>query len=61
MRKLYPAVLVLLLLSPGLAQVGATKSNAVAFSTKGAFLALSVADLKASTGWYTEKLGLTVV
>src|SRR5215813_13157031 len=61
MRKLYLAVLVLLLLSPGLAQVGAAKSNAVAFSTKGAFFALSVADLKASTGWYTEKFGLTVV
>lgn len=28
--------------------------------TKGAFLALSVADIKASTKWYEEKLGLKV-
>ena len=30
------------------------------FSTRGAFFALSVADLDASTRWYQEKLGLTV-
>lgn len=30
-------------------------------SVSGAFFALSVPDLKASTGWYTEKLGLRVV
>jgi catechol 2,3-dioxygenase-like lactoylglutathione lyase family enzyme len=29
--------------------------------TKGAFFALSVADVKASTAWYVEKLGLAVV
>ena len=31
------------------------------FETRGAFFALSVADLDASTRWYTEKLGLAVV
>jgi catechol 2,3-dioxygenase-like lactoylglutathione lyase family enzyme len=31
------------------------------FTTRGAFVALSVADLEASTKWYSEKLGLTVV
>lgn len=31
------------------------------FTTRGAFVALSVPDLEASTKWYSEKLGLTVV
>ena len=31
------------------------------FTAKGAFLALSVADLDASTKWHAEKFGLTVV
>ena len=31
------------------------------FETRGAFFALSVADLDASTRWYSEKLGLSVV
>jgi catechol 2,3-dioxygenase-like lactoylglutathione lyase family enzyme len=31
------------------------------FETRGAFFALSVADLDASARWYAEKLGLTVV
>jgi lactoylglutathione lyase/glyoxylase I family protein len=31
------------------------------FETRGAFFALSVADLEASTRWYSEKLGLSVV
>lgn len=30
-------------------------------STRGAFFALSVADMDASVKWYSEKLGLTVV
>lgn len=32
-----------------------------AMTTTGAFFALSVADLEASTGWYTQKLGLRIV
>jgi catechol 2,3-dioxygenase-like lactoylglutathione lyase family enzyme len=32
-----------------------------ALATAGAFFALSVADLEASTRWYAEKLGLSVV
>ena len=31
------------------------------FRTEGAFFALSVADLAASTAWYRDKLGLSVV
>ena len=31
------------------------------FTTKGAFFALSVADLGASASWYKEKLGMNVV
>ena len=31
------------------------------FTTRGAFIGLSVADMDASVAWYTEKLGLTVV
>ena len=31
------------------------------FQTAGAFFALSVADLKASTEWYAEKFGLKVI
>jgi catechol 2,3-dioxygenase-like lactoylglutathione lyase family enzyme len=34
---------------------------APAFTTTGAFFALSVADVRASAKWYQEKLGLTVV
>ena len=34
---------------------------APAFTSRGAFFALSVADLGASTQWYVEKLGLAVV
>jgi catechol 2,3-dioxygenase-like lactoylglutathione lyase family enzyme len=32
-----------------------------AFSTKGAFFGLSVADIEASVRWYQEKFGMTVV
>ena len=32
-----------------------------AFSTKGAFFGLSVADAEASVRWYSEKFGMTVV
>jgi catechol 2,3-dioxygenase-like lactoylglutathione lyase family enzyme len=34
--------------------------NTPAFETCGAFFALSVADLKASTDWYREKFGMKV-
>lgn len=43
-------------LSPAAAQTGARPFVAA----PGAFFALSVADLDASTRWYTEKLGLSV-
>jgi len=39
--------------------VGASGDSAI--TGRGAFFALSVADLKASTQWYTDKLGLKVV
>ena len=42
--------------------IGPTSPQAPpAFTTKGAFFALSVADLDASTKWYADKFGLTVV
>ena len=37
------------------------KAASASIITTGAFFSLSVADLKASDQWYTEKLGLTVV
>jgi len=37
------------------------ESDSISFSATGAFFALSVPDLAASTRWYAEKLGLTVV
>ena len=43
--------------------VGAQSQTKVtpSFTTTGAFFALSVADLEASTRWYSEKLGLKVM
>jgi len=38
-----------------------TQQPVPVFSTRGAFFALSVADLDASVKWYSAKLGLTVV
>lgn len=37
------------------------QTNAPPFTTNGAFFALSVADITASSRWYQEKLGLSVV
>jgi catechol 2,3-dioxygenase-like lactoylglutathione lyase family enzyme len=41
--------------------LASAQSSSPAFSAKGAFFALSVADLDASTRWYAEKFGMTVV
>lgn len=46
--------------SSATAQTGATHTEP-AFASRGAFFALSVADLDASTQWYADKLGLSVV
>lgn len=40
------------------ATLAAQPADAPALKTTGAFFALSVADLKASAQWYTDKLGL---
>lgn len=56
MRK----ILLLLCLLPAAAFAQSTQPT-VAFQTSGAFIALSVEDLEASTNWYVEKLGLRVV
>ena len=37
-----------------------TPVEATSFTANGAFFALSVADIEASTKWYTEKLGLKI-
>ena len=56
MRSIY---LLACLTSPLVLQA---QSNSAPFqSVSGAFIALSVPDLAASTKWYTEKLGLRVV
>ena len=39
----------------------ATASPNTPFTTRGAFIGVSVADIDKSVAWYTEKLGLTVV
>jgi len=44
-----------------MSSLASARSTSPAFSAKGAFFALSVADLDASTRWYTEKFGMTVV
>jgi catechol 2,3-dioxygenase-like lactoylglutathione lyase family enzyme len=43
------------------APVRASAQSRPVFETRGAFFALSVADLDASSRWYAEKLGLSVV
>lgn len=57
--------LVLLSTSPlGLTATGRTPHRAAKsaiVATRGAFFAISVADLEASSRWYVEKLGLEVV
>ena len=59
-----PNPVAVLLLSLAATRPGApvvpAETPAPAFSTRGAFLALSVPDLEASERWYVEKLGLTV-
>jgi catechol 2,3-dioxygenase-like lactoylglutathione lyase family enzyme len=44
-----------------LPQPAASRTEPLFKGVGGAFVALSVADLRASTKWYSEKLGLTVV
>ena len=55
----FTALLLMLALSP--ASSGAYQAADPPFTTSGAFVALSVADLAASGRWYREKLGLRVV
>ena len=43
------------------AQAPAPRDTTPVLLTTGAFFALSVSDLEASTKWYSEKLGLSVV
>lgn len=49
------------LLCGSLAATSRAQQVTPAFNAKGAFFALSVADLDASTKWYAEKFGMTVV
>jgi catechol 2,3-dioxygenase-like lactoylglutathione lyase family enzyme len=57
-----PITLCLLLPMLALAQATAQPTSSPApFSARGAFFALSVADVQASVRWYTEKLNLAVV
>ena len=43
------------------APVADSQTNATPFTTNGAFFALSVADVAASSRWYQEKFGLKVL
>lgn len=57
-------LLALLLATPAprpTATVAPAPVPAPAFTANGAFFALSVADLKASTQWYSERFGMTVI
>ena len=63
MTRVVPLVLVLLALArPAAAQTPAPRAaGEPAFTTTGAFIAMSVPDLEASVRWYVEKLGMRVV
>ena len=54
-------VVVAAALVAGITPIRAGAQSRPVFETRGAFFALSVADLDASTRWYSEKLGLSVV
>jgi catechol 2,3-dioxygenase-like lactoylglutathione lyase family enzyme len=56
--KVFVALVVTALLGTGAS--AQTAQPDVAFTTHGAFFALSVSDVAASTRWYTEKFGLRV-
>ena len=57
MKRVWMSMLVILASTAG----AQGQSESPVFSVSGAFIALSVADMEASTKWYREKLGLTVV
>lgn len=59
MKALSLALLVSLPMTAGAQSVTAPGAAPI-ISTSGAFFALSVADMEATTRWYQEKLGLTV-
>ncbi len=59
-RSAVAALLTLTLAGP-LHRVHAQATPAPAFAATGAFMAFSVADLDASTKWYGEKFGMSVV
>lgn len=53
--------MVVLLALATLTTASSPSRTAPPFTTRGAFFALSIADLAASERWYTEKLGLAVL
>jgi len=59
--KVIPLLLWLTLPTSSLAQASASAPGTAAVTTSGAFFALSVADVRASAKWYSEKLGMAVV
>jgi hypothetical protein len=54
-------ILLWLMLSPMIWGQTAQKATKPPFSAAGAFFALSVADIEASTKWYSEKLDLKII
>ena len=56
-----PSMFLRLMMLLALAPIGVAAQATPAFTTVGAFVALSVPDLDASATWYAEKLGLRLV
>lgn len=57
MKRAWVSMLVILASTAG----AQGQSEAPVFNVSGAFIGLSVSDMEASTRWYREKLGLTVI
>jgi catechol 2,3-dioxygenase-like lactoylglutathione lyase family enzyme len=60
MKRVWMSVL-MVLASATSAQGQSEAATAPVFRVSGAFIGLSVGDMEASTKWYREKLGLTVI
>lgn len=60
MKRVYVLMFMLLASTAG-AQGQSAAASAPVFEVAGAFIGLSVSDMEASTNWYREKLGLTVI
>ena len=60
MKRMCVSMLMILASAAGV-QGQSDPASTPVFSVQGAFIGLSVSDMEASTRWYREKLGLTVI